>query len=317
MSSLTICSQIYRQLTRKILLPAPTSIRFSTKKIPDDEIIPDDEGVDLSKLLVEDVENDAERAERVEKLRNKSRLNSQHRNRVLGKQPYEEPQSWVHLTLSYQRKLYGRFGEASGVDPRLLFETPDEKFNRNEYERVAYPYTVPEMIAMHKKQEAEKEMKIRLRDEQIAKNLTKLDKWKEDLENRLAKKEADARAAKDKRERMIEDIRRQFGIRLDPRGEKFKELLEQKELEEAKARKKLKKQRRQELLLEQLKEDTAQTVEEELKRQQTELNAKKAVATEADADADEGSSSDSESETKAGDDSDSDDEKDDKKKKGK
>lgn len=317
MSSLTICSQIYRQLARKILIPTTsTSIaNYATKKIPDDEIIQDDEGVDLKTLLIEDTENDAERVARIEKLRNKSRLLSQHRNRVLDKQPYEEPQSWVHLTLSYKRKMYGRFGEASGIDPRLLFETPDEKLDREEYERVAHPYTLPEMIAIHKQQVNDKETKIRAREEQIAKNLSKLDKWKVDLENRLAKKEADARAAKDRRERMIEDIRRQFGIRLDPRGEKFKALIEQKELEAAKARKKMKKTRRQELLLEKLKQDTAKTAEEELKKQQAESNAKKVIK--ADDGADEGTSSDSDSETKAGNDSDSDDEKDKKKKKGK
>lgn len=318
MGSLTTCSHIYRQLTRTFYVPATTSkIFYSTKKIPEDEIVKDDDSVDLKNLMIDNEVDEAERAARIAKLRNKSRLLPQDRRRALGQKPYDEPHSWVHLTLSYQRKMYARFGESSGVDPRLLFETPEERADREEYERVAFPHTVPEMMATHEQQEAEKEKAVRLREEQIAKNLSKLDKWKEDLEQRLAKKEAEARAAKEKRERMIEDIRRQFGFRLDPRGAKFKELVDQKEQEEAKARKKLKKQRRQEQLLEKLKQDTAQLTEEETqKTKQADKRTKNKNNEKIDVETEESSSNDGTDE-KAGNDSDSDDEKDTKKKKGK
>lgn len=65
-----------------------------------------------------DLENKAAEDTRVETLRNKSRLLDQHRNMLHETTPYSEPQSWVHKTLKYQRKQYGKYGTASGADPR-------------------------------------------------------------------------------------------------------------------------------------------------------------------------------------------------------
>lgn len=47
----------------------------------------------------------------------------------------------------------------------------------------------------------------------------------------------------------MEDVRRHFGFKIDPRDERFKELLEQKEKEERKKAKEARKKARQELVL--------------------------------------------------------------------
>lgn len=53
---------------------------------------------------------------------------------------------------------------------------------------------------------------------------------------------------------MVEEVRRHFGFKIDPRDERFKELLEQKEKEERKKAKEAKKKARQERITLKLEE---------------------------------------------------------------
>lgn len=69
-------------------------------------------------------------------------------------------------------------------------------------------------------------------------------KWEKELRAKLAKKEADVQAAKDRKARLVEEVRRQFGFAVDPRDERFKALLEQKEKEDKKLKKEAKKKER-------------------------------------------------------------------------
>lgn len=60
---------------------------------------------------------------------------------------------------------------------------------KNEYERVAFPKTVPEMIAINEQEKREKREKILEREAIIIKNLAKLDTWTKDIKDRREKKE--------------------------------------------------------------------------------------------------------------------------------
>lgn len=55
--------------------------------------------------------------QRIDKLRNKSRLLPQHQRFVHGEVPYDTAESWIHTTLKYQRKIYGKYGSKSNLDP--------------------------------------------------------------------------------------------------------------------------------------------------------------------------------------------------------
>ncbi|XP_026468142.1 growth arrest and DNA damage-inducible proteins-interacting protein 1-like [Ctenocephalides felis] len=171
----------------------------------------------------EDDEIDRERI--IEEKRNKSRLLPQHRNMVLGKVPYQEPQSWIHETVKYKRMMYGRYGSSSNVNPALCWPDKVDLEDTLEYERVKYPETIPEMmkkVAEEKKQKAEA---MRARDEEIAKKLLKLQDERKD--------------------RLVEEVRRHFGFKLDPRDEKFQEMLAQKEKADRKQQKELRRQARE------------------------------------------------------------------------
>jgi len=199
---------------------------------------------------VDVVEEEAKlREEEIQLKRNKSRLKEADRNFVHETNPYLEPTRWHHGTLKYMRRLYGRYGEASGVDPSICWPVKEELQESLEYERVAFPFTIPQMIEEAHKKKHEKNERIRLRQEDIAKKMEKLEDWKNDLQNRIAKKENEAKAAKERKERLMEEVRMHFGYTVDPRDEKFKAMFEKKEKDEKKALKEERRKAREESLL--------------------------------------------------------------------
>lgn len=81
------------------------------------EAKPEEAAVDIIDNQEEELDI-AERQRQINFIRNKSRLNRNHRNILHGTVPYDEgPESWVHETLKYKRKIYGQYGAASNIDP--------------------------------------------------------------------------------------------------------------------------------------------------------------------------------------------------------
>ena len=105
----------------------------------------------------------AKKEEELERKRNKSRLNPQHRNLLHGKMPYSEPMAWFHETVKYKRKLYGRYGHASGVHPGIMWPTREELEEIKEYESVAYPYTIQELMARVEEKKKEEQAVLKAR----------------------------------------------------------------------------------------------------------------------------------------------------------
>lgn len=189
------------------------------------------------------------REDEIELKRNKSRLKPQHRNMLHGEVPYTQPTKWVHGTLRYNRTMYGRYGGKSGFNVSLCWPTKEELAEKMEYEQVAHPFTIGQMVEEARQRKIEKDLRIQSRQEEIVKRLEKLEQWKLDLKNKIAKKEADALAAKKKKDRLVEEVRRHFGYSIDARDEKFKEMLSQKEKEQKKALKQAKKKVKEEKVL--------------------------------------------------------------------
>lgn len=277
MNNLTMLSSLFRRLIRSPSTRAVTA-KYGTAKNPDTEIYQDDDEskVNVSEYVIEDDEEKETREAYIAKIRNKSGLRDHDRRKIMNQQPYDEPQSWIHLTARYQRKTYARHGAASGVDPRIMFSLPEDLADRAEYERVVYPKTLQEMVDEEKAiVEAKKEQR-RIREEHIAKNLAKLDQWTNELNARVAKREAEARAAKEKREKLIEEVRREIGLNVDRHDPRFKELMEKRELETKLATKAQKKQDKEKKQMERLKKLVAASTDQ-LKRSDDATEEKKDV----------------------------------------
>uniref|UniRef100_A0A0A9WQI7 Large ribosomal subunit protein mL64 n=1 Tax=Lygus hesperus TaxID=30085 RepID=A0A0A9WQI7_LYGHE len=195
-----------------------------------------------------------EREAVIQALRNKSRLSPPHQNIIHGKVPYDEPMTDAHLTLLYKKKMFGRYGRSSGFDPGYLWPTPEEVATKLEYDRIANPYSVMELTARERAKVLEEEASIAERQQKIVEKMKKLDQWKKDVVERAAKKLKEVSAAKAKKEALIEEVRRHFGFKIDPKDERFKEVLLQKERALKKKAKEEKSKARQERLLQSMME---------------------------------------------------------------
>lgn len=179
----------------------------------------------------------------------KSGLLTQHRNVLHEQRPYNQSFSWIHQTEKYQKKLFGRYGSKSEIDPRICFPQLSVLKSQDEYKKISEPRSI--LFMLKQLQVDEKLMEdIKLkREENICKNMAKLELWTQELYNRNKKREADLLAVKEKKEKLIEEVRRHFGYKVDPRDERFKEVLEQKDKEEKRKDKLAKRQAKENKLL--------------------------------------------------------------------
>ncbi|XP_030751754.1 growth arrest and DNA damage-inducible proteins-interacting protein 1 [Sitophilus oryzae] len=215
-----------------------------------------------------------QREAELEQKRNKSRLKDNHRRILNDEDPFPEPELWYQGTLKYVRRSYGRYGASSGIDPAYCWPIKQELMDAIEYEQIKYPYTIGEMAEKAKLKRAEKEQSIMNRQRDISKKLEKLEQWKLELQQKIIKKETEANEAKARRERLIEEVRRHFGYAVDPKDEKFKELLEKREKEQRKemkeARKKAKEERATKKLLQSTKTNVKQEEPDDTKQEKLE-----------------------------------------------
>ncbi|XP_050067452.1 growth arrest and DNA damage-inducible proteins-interacting protein 1 [Anopheles maculipalpis] len=242
-----------------------TRLSKKAEQLENDEPVAEDLPVTF---VDDDAESEEAREARIATLRNKSRLLPQHRNMLHGVLPYEQSQSWIHETVKYKRMMLGRYGiDGSRVDPRVCFPTKQEAYEKAEYERVAYPFTLKQMMDANEMARKTRKAAIEAREAEVARKLEKLDQWTTDLNARIAKKEAEARAAKERKDRLVEEVRRHFGFKVDPRDERFQEMLALKEREDRKKVKEAKRKEKEEKMMEKLQKKTAQFETDETSEQ--------------------------------------------------
>lgn len=189
----------------------------------------------------------------IERICNKSRLNHGHRNLVNDKLPYIKPVHRFHHTVKYKRKMYGRYGDSSYVNPSLAWPTVEDLEDVREYEKVAYPLTIQEMQQNAWNRQEHENQEIQMRQQKIDDNMKKLNGWLQEVKEKAARKMHDAQQAKEKKERLIEEVKKHFGYKIDPKDDRFKEMLVKREKEEKKKVREEKKKIREDKLLQQLK----------------------------------------------------------------
>lgn len=205
-----------------------------------------------TEVVTVNVENVMSEAE-IENICNKSRLNHGHRNLVNGQLPYDKPVHRYHNTVKYKRRMYGRYGESSNVNPSLAWPTSEDLEDIQEYERVAYPLTIQEMQKNALQRLESEHQEIQVRQQKIDENMKKLNGWLKEVKEKASKKIQEAQQAKEKREKLVEEVKKHFGYKIDIRDERFKEMLVKREKEEKKKMRDEKKKIRDEKLLQYLK----------------------------------------------------------------
>lgn len=240
---------IRNEVIKRILKININPIRLSSSQINIKKLESEQES---STIEVTENEEAIQMELELEKKRNKSRLKDADYKMLHEENPYPEPTFWHHGSLKYMRRTYGRYGAASGVDPSICWPVKEELEEAKEYERVKYPYTIPQVIAEARARKEEKAKARIERQQDIVNKIQKLEQWKTDLQAKIDKKEGEALAAKMRKERLIEEVRRHFGYKVDPKDDRFKEMLEKKEKEEKKAMKEARKKAREEKVVKKL-----------------------------------------------------------------
>lgn len=203
------------------------------------------------------IDETPEEEDLIEQKRNKSRLRAHHYNSIHHQLPenLSEDEEFA-MSLRAQRKRYGEFGAASGINLAKLWPSKEELELEKEWEKVARPHSVQEMISIAKKAKEDEERAIQKRQEELMQKVAKLEGWKKEVRDRIMKQELEAQIAKEKKEKLIEEVRQILGFQIDPKDERFKEALLQKEKEEKKAKKEAKKLARQKRMIERLRQET-------------------------------------------------------------
>lgn len=186
-----------------------------------------------------------ERELEIERIRNKSRLQPDDRNIVFDQRPYADSQNKYHLTEKFLSNMFGKYGSDSRVNPGMLWPTKNDIQERKEYEKVAYPFSIQELVKLAQNEVKEKDLSDKEQHDKVVANMAKLEMWKKEIKERIAKREAEALAAKEKKDKLIEEVRRHFGFTVDPKDEKFKEMLAVKEKEQRKKEKQAKQEERE------------------------------------------------------------------------
>ncbi|KAJ8345169.1 hypothetical protein SKAU_G00293620 [Synaphobranchus kaupii] len=156
----------------------------------------------------------------------------------------EKTPEWQKTT-KYDRKLFGRYGSASGVDTAKLWPSQGELETLIAEEKEWHP-SLEEILANVAANEKEKAKKRLAREKRIATNMANMPKmvadWRrESRDLKLKKKEEKAR-----RDLLLAEARTRYGYALDPRSAKFQEMLKEIEKDEAKKRKILKRRKKEE-----------------------------------------------------------------------
>ncbi|CAL8083412.1 unnamed protein product [Orchesella dallaii] len=195
--------------------------------------------------------------EEIDAKRNISRLNNSDRRLVNGEHPYPEPKTWIHHTVRYKQKVFAQYGESSGVNPGIMWPTREELQNKIEHEQICHPFTVQEMIAKKQAERRAEKEAIENRIKFVEERMKLVDQFKEDLRKRQEAKEKESNEAKARREKLVEEVRRHFGYTVDPRDERFQELLAKKEKEDRKKQKEARKLEKEKRMLEKLQGKSA------------------------------------------------------------
>ncbi|KAL1459765.1 hypothetical protein WDU94_011719 [Cyamophila willieti] len=217
-----------------------------------------------------DDETEEDREAKIEKLRNKSRLMEAHRNMVHGKLPYPESKAYWHDSVQYKRRMFARYGaEQSKVYPGVAWPDKEDLDAQKEYERVLTPLSIQEMVAIEKNKIAENEQILKERYDKIVEKLKTNDTVIAEFHKKQKKKADDLQESKKQKEKLFDEIRQHFGFNIDPRDEKFQEMIEIKKKEEMKKRRLEKKKLREEKLINMALEIEKQQSSDEAKASDT------------------------------------------------
>ena len=128
----------------------PSSVNYSTAQANEDTSVFEED--EAAKVALQQAK------------RNKSKLKERHYRQVNGQVPVhiENPVHPYEKTVSYRRKLLAQYGlESTKINPGIAWPTTSELEEAIEFEQVAHPYTLQQMIAIVKERKETEAKKLK------------------------------------------------------------------------------------------------------------------------------------------------------------
>ncbi|XP_078387577.1 large ribosomal subunit protein mL64 [Cetorhinus maximus] len=143
------------------------------------------------------------------------------------------------------RKLYGRWGSASGVEAASLWPEPGQLQELVRHQAEWEP-SLQQMWSSLRAKELEQQKKQRERQKLMAANMAKMPKMVEDWRREKRELKTKQREEKARRELLLSEARERFGYSVDPRSSKFQEMVKELEKEQKKKHKLMKRRQKEE-----------------------------------------------------------------------
>ncbi|XP_069566361.1 large ribosomal subunit protein mL64 [Brachyistius frenatus] len=156
----------------------------------------------------------------------------------------EKTPEW-QKTARFDKKLFGRYGSASGIQPASLWPS-HEQLDKMITEEKEWNPPLEELlkdVAAKEKEETEKRL---AKEKFIAQHMAKMPKMIADWRREKRETKQKLKEEKARRTKLLAEARERFGYAVDPRSPKFLEMVAEIEKEEKKKKKLMKRRMREE-----------------------------------------------------------------------
>merc|ERR1712037_13336 len=209
---------------------------FGGKKKAELEGPEPDEFGQLEKLELEYQEE--MRRKELRRKRNKSGLSASDRRMLNGEPPLnglQYPMARYHFTQEFRKKMFGLYGEASGVRPEACWPDSETIRQYREYEKVFYDGKTFEEIVAEERKKVDDALKYKIdREARVTANLERMDRQLVQMEEKKKAKLERVGEEQEKRRKILQDLRQEYGYDIDPNLPQFAERLAEKEKEYSK-----------------------------------------------------------------------------------
>ena len=184
--------------------------------------------------------------EELRRKRNKSRLSASDKNLLHGVNPPEKGLKYSYgkfeLSKEYRRSMLAQYGsEKTGVDPAMSWPTSEELRLAADWERLYQDKPLVEQIAEVNRDIEQRKAKRMAREKDIEDSLNKMDTQIKQWRHRVNTKNKQAEMERGRRERVLAELREEFGYNVNPLDNYMKERIAEREKALIKEEKELKK----------------------------------------------------------------------------
>ena len=185
------------------------------------------------------------------KKRNKSRLSASDKSLLHGVNPPDRglkyPYGRFQESKEYRRSMLAQYGsEKTGVDPAMSWPTSEELRLAADWERLYQDKPLVEQIAEVNRDIEQRKAKRMAREKDIEDSLNKMDTQIKQWRHRVNTKNKQAEMERGRRERVLAELREEFGYNVNPLDNYMKERIAEREKALIKEEKEVKKAQKKE-----------------------------------------------------------------------